>query len=252
VGRLPAVLAALAALALSGCGGCGSGGTHPKTVPASTLVSAARTTATAGSFTFTIGGTFDALGRSFPIHGAGAVDARARRARASLDLSQALAQTGIQTITPAEARAEAVAAGSTVWVHSPYLAKRRGARRPWLRFDSVAIRPLAYLAAVGVVNRLGTERVDGVSTTHYATEIDLRRYARTAKPSEMAALSYLMRLAGNSIPADVWVDAAGRIRRVQLQITTISFQAKPRIDIDGFGRPVAIRTPSPAQVSPAR
>jgi hypothetical protein len=236
VGRLPAVLAALAALTLGGCGGCG-GNSHPKTVAATTLVSAARATEAAGTFTFTIGGTVDAVGQSFPIHGGGAVDARARRARVSLDLSQAVAQSGIQTITPAEARAEAVATEGAVYIRSPYLAKRRAASRPWLRFDSLAIRPLAYLGAAGVVHRLGTEKVDGVSATHYATEIDLRKYARTAKPNEVAALNYLMRLAGDSVPVDVWVDGAGRIRRVQLQVTTISFQAEPRIDLSGFGLP---------------
>src|SRR4051812_11188313 len=238
-------------MSLAGCGGCGSGGSRPKAVPANTLESAARATEAAGTFTFTIGGTVAAAGQSFPVHGDGAVDARARRARVSLDLSQAVAESGIG-LPAADARAEAVAAGGTLYVRSPYLVRRRKAPKPWLRFDSLAVRPLAYLRAAGAVRRLGTEKVGGVSTTHYSTEVDLRKYARTARPSEVAALDSLMRYVGDSFPADIWIDAGQRIRRVEVQLTTVSLQLEPRIDISGFGRPVAIRPPSPAQVSPAR
>jgi hypothetical protein len=208
----------------------------------STLVSAARATQAAGTFTFTISGTFAAAGQSFPIHGAGAVDARARRGRASLDLTKALAQSGIQTIPRAEARADAVASGGHLFVRSPYLARRRGTTKRWMQLASIPVRPLAYFGAVDVVKQLGTETVDGVETTHYSTEIDLRR----------AGLASLVPTVGDSLPADLWVDTRDRIRRVEVQVTTVAVQAVPQVDISGFGRPVAVRPPPPAQVSAAR
>jgi hypothetical protein len=252
VGRLPALLAAIAAIALAGCGGGSGGGPQPKTVPASTLVSAARATAAAGPFTFTIGGTFAAVGQTLPIHGRGAVDAQARLGRASLDLSQAVAQIGIQSISAADARADAVIAGGVVYLRNPYLARRRGATKPWMRLASIPVRPLAYLQAVHVVKQLGTETIGGVRTTHYSTEIDLRKYARTARPAEASAVNSLIGIVGDSLPTDVWVDAHDRIRRLAVQVTTASVQAEPQVEISGFGRPVAIRRPPPALVAPAR
>jgi hypothetical protein len=225
-----------AALAGSGCGG---GSSKPATVPASTLTKAARDTQAAGTYTFTIGGTIDLGGQTFPIRGGGAVDARGGRARASLDLSQALSLIGISRD---EARADAVATGGVLYVRSPYLVRRRGLKRPWIRYpQSVApLDLLSYMRPVGAVRRVGGDTVDGVKTTHYSAELDISRYASAA------------RLAGDSLPVDVWVDSADRIRRVQTQLGTASFQALPQLDIAGFGRPVAIRTPPAAQVAAPR
>jgi hypothetical protein len=135
-----------------------------------------------------------------------------------------------------------VASGGRLFVRSPYLARRRGTTKPWLQLASIPVRPLAYLGAVDVVKQLGTETVDGVETTHYSTEINLRR----------AGLASLVPTVGDSLPVDVWVDTRDRIRQVQVQVTTVSVQAVPQVDISGFGRPVAVRPPPPAQVSVAR
>ena len=228
-----------AALAGSGCGG---GSSNPTTVPASTLTKAARATEAAGSYTFTIGGTFDVAGQTFPIQGGGAVDARAGRARATLDLRRALAASGIGSISRDEALADAVATGGVLYVRSPYLVRRRRLKRPWIRYpESVAPLDLVrYVRPVGTVTRLGSDTVDGVKTTHYSAQLDLRSYASAA------------RVAGDSLPVDVWVDSDDRIRRVQTQLGTASFQAVPQLDIAGFGRPVAVRAPAAAQVGPPR
>jgi hypothetical protein len=190
-----------------------------------------RATQAAGSYTFSIGGSFDVAGQGFPIQGEGAVDARAGRARASLDLTRALAASGVSSISPDEARADAVVIGRTLYVRSPYLVGRRGLRRPWVRY------PLGSLRVAGPVKRLGPDTIDGVKTTHYSTAVDLGTDSR---------------LAGGSLPVDVWVDARDRIRRVQAQVGAASFQAVPQLDIAGFGRPVAVGAPPPAQVAPPR
>jgi hypothetical protein len=240
VGRLSALLAVCAALA--GCGG----GTPSQTVSPGVLAAAVRATQATGSYTFSLGGTVDVAGQGFPIQGGGAVDARHGRARFRLDLRQALAASGIGSISPAEAVADAVVVGGVLYARSPYLARRRRVRSTWIRYPHRDVSParlLGYLRAVGVVKRVGTDTVDGARTTHYSTEVDLRRYAQTARPDEVDNLNAAMRLVGDSLPVDVWVDASDRIRRIQAQVATASFQALPQLDIGGFGRPVAIRRP---------
>jgi len=194
-------------------------------VPVSMLTRAVRATQATGSYTFTIGGSFDVAGQGFPIQGGGAVDARGGRARATLDLTRALAASGVSSISPDEARADAVVVGRVLYVRSPYLVKRRGLRRPWVRY------PLGSLRIAGPVKRLGHDTIDDVETTHYTATAHL---------------------AGRSLPADVWVDASGRIRRVQTQIGTPSYQAVPQLDIAGFGRPVTVQPPAPALVAAPR
>lgn len=234
---------------IAGCGGGGKSG--PATVSPNTLAAAARATQAAGSFTFTIGGPIDVAGQSLPIHGGGAVDSRTRSARVTLDLRQAVADAGLG-LSPAEAQAEARAIGTAIYVRSPYLAKRRNASLPWMRFAPTQIRPLAYLRAVDVVKRIGTETVDGVRTTHYSTEIDFRSYAQNALPAEVPALNALMRYFGDSVPVDLWIDGSNRIRRIAVQLSSVSFQALPTVDLGGFGRPVAVPPPPAAEVTAAR
>lgn len=197
-------------------------------MPASTLTKAFRATVASGSFRLTIGGSFDVAGQGFPIDGAGGVDARKGRARASLDLTKALAASGVSSIAPDEARADAVVIGSALYVRSPYLVRRRHLRRPWVRY------PLRRaIRVVGPVKRLGTDTIDGVATTHYSSEVDVGDYAR-------------------AVPVDVWVDSADRIRRVVAQVGTPRYQALPQVDIGGFGRPVVVSPPAPALVADAR
>jgi hypothetical protein len=216
------------------------------------LAGAVRATQAAGTYTFVLGGSIDFAGQGFPIGGGGAVDARGGRARIRLDLRQALASSGIGSISPAEGVADAVVVDGTLYVRSPYLSRRRGLRDTWIRYPHRDVSParlLGYLRAAGVVKRLGTDTVDGVRATHYSTEIDFRRYARTARPDEVQALNALMRVAGDSLPVGVWVDGSDRIRRVQTQLDTLSFQALPQLDIGGFGRPVVIRPPPPGALA---
>lgn len=205
--------------------GCGGGSKPPPAVPPDTLTNAVRATEASGSYRFTLGGSINVVGQGFPINGGGAVNTRAGRARATLDLRQALAGSGLSSISPAEAVADAVVIGRTLYVRSPYLAKRRGIRSSaWIRYSVRGASLLDYLSSVRSVKLVGADTIDGVKTTHYTALADLRRYR-------------------SPLTLDVWVDSARRIRRVVTQLVQPSFTAIPQIDVSGFGRPVVVTTP---------
>jgi len=83
-------------------------------------------------------------------------------------------------------------------------------------------KALAYLEKVSDdVREVGSDQIRGVDTTHYAATIDLGR-AIDATNKELPAglddnMDELAGLFGN-IPADVWIDTAGRLRRVNLRL----------------------------------
>ena len=193
-------------------------------MPPATLTDAVRATEAAGSFVFTLGGSIDVVGQGFPIEGGGAVDTRAGRARARLDLRQALAASGVSSVSPAEAVADAVVIGRALWVRSPYLTKRRGTTQRWIRYSGRGTSLLSYLRSIRSVKLVGADTVDGVKTTHYTAVVALRGY-------------------GPAVPLDVWIDSSRRIRRLVTQLVRPSFTAIPQVDLSGFGRPVVVTPP---------
>jgi hypothetical protein len=80
---------------------------------------------------------------------------------------------------------------------------------------------LEYLrASSGGVSTVGHETLDGVSTTHYHATLQLSDIlARLPSGAQAAAKSALEKLDdAGAIPVDVWVDAQGRVRRIQLSL----------------------------------
>jgi hypothetical protein len=66
------------------------------------------------------------------------------------------------------------------------------------------------------VEEVGTEEIDGVSTTHYRAEIDLDK-AYDAVPEQLRELAGDQRdaLRGVRVPVDVWLDDDGLLRRME-------------------------------------
>jgi hypothetical protein len=74
------------------------------------------------------------------------------------------------------------------------------------------------------VERVGTESVRGVATTHYRARVELRRLPAVAPPSKRAqarrSSARLIQLIGtDSYPIEAWVDAHHLIRRMKLKMT---------------------------------
>jgi hypothetical protein len=123
---------------------------------------------------------------------------------------------------------------------------------------------LAYLETVSSnVTKVGSETIRGVETTHYHASLDLGKAVDKAKvPASLRddLRKLLQTKSGSAIPADVWVDADGLARRIQMTIdvgTTFSIADVPTgpapkitvsMDLYDFGVPVHVEAPPPGDV----
>ena len=123
---------------------------------------------------------------------------------------------------------------------------------------------LAFLAAVSVdVRRVGPEPVRGVAATHYAATIDLGHSAHVADrlSAVRAKLVQLGAMIGaRRLGVDVWVDAAGRARRVVVSVPLsrqtdaaavagLGSDAMMRIQADFYAFGVTLRVAAPPQAA---
>jgi hypothetical protein len=86
---------------------------------------------------------------------------------------------------------------------------------------------LRVLGDLGDVHVEGHPRIDGVATTRYGARFD-RRHARG--------------------DLDVWIDGAGRVRRLVVAIPGARGPVLIRTDLTDFGVPVHVTAPSPSEV----
>jgi hypothetical protein len=115
------------------------------------------------------------------------------------------------------------------------------------------------LGSSGQVREVGTEEVDGVSTTHYALTADLDR-ALAEAPAEVAdslrANIEELEAGGvqTKLDADVWVDDERLIRQVgyvyRLSDSGGGGQMTATVTLSGFGEPIEFDVPDPNQVAP--
>jgi hypothetical protein len=104
---------------------------------------------------------------------------------------------------------------------------------------------LSYLRGTGKVVEVGSEKVDGVDTTHYKATVDLQRAAARSKGSERTSLRRLIRTTGaRKIPIGVWVDGKGYVRRVRYAQPAGSGRAvNVTMNLHDYGKPVSIHAP---------
>jgi hypothetical protein len=149
--------------------------------------------------------------------------------------------------------------------------------KPWMKIDlaraaqglgisglsSLASNPtssdpsqyLKYLrAASGHVTQLGTQTIDGVTTTGYRAQIQLDKVAKTLPAADragaqqgIAAIERMTHL--RLLPVTVWIDGQHLVRRLEVSfneaISGQSLNAAMRIDIPQYG------PQRPAQAPPA-
>lgn len=75
---------------------------------------------------------------------------------------------------------------------------------------------LGYLQGLSPnVRTVGTERVRGEQTTHYAATVDVAKAAARLNPQAAAAFRQLMSSSGvSNFPLDIWVDSDNRVRQL--------------------------------------
>jgi hypothetical protein len=106
------------------------------------------------------------------------------------------------------------------------------------------------------IQEVGAEQVRGTDTTHYKVKIDLRKAAAqqgAATKKQMAKL--LEQTQVHSIPADVWVDGEGRMRKkryvmkIRPEGAPSSVTMRLTMELFDFGTAVTVAKPPTSQVT---
>lgn len=227
------VVTALAAAAVVAVGVVLLGG-GKDTVSLDTVAEAAEATNDAGGFKLTVDGGIDGGERDVPIKARGELDTVAKRGHLIFDAGLTGGQGG---------QIEQIIDGDVVYMKMPALTQQLGSKAEWLRIDYTALgkelgadisslqqqggndprQLLAQLKAVsGDVEKLGTEKVRGVETTHYKTKVDLRKTPDSLPPNQREAarkgIEALIELIGSSsYPMEIWVDDDKLVRRSRIE-----------------------------------
>ena len=238
-------IAALA-LALAGCGGGGGGKSSQQ------IALAADKTSKAGS----IEADFTVSGGGVNGHGTGVFNTGENG-------------SGQLTITVnvqgREFKIDTVITGTVLYMRSPAFQQLTQGKQ-WVKLDLGKIAAqrgidigsllntsptptsaLAYLGgSAGKVEKVGTEKVQGVDTTHYRVTVDLARAASRAKGTAKQSLKRLMQTSGvKKVPEDVWIDDKGYVRKVVYDTAGGGGGQKARVTmvLHDFGAHVPIQPP---------
>ena len=241
-GRI-AVVAALAlpvALALAGCGG-GSSASSPS------LEQASERTTTSGTAHFTVAAVAATGGQSIAENGQGDVDFAGHR----VTTTSARPALG----SDADVKDTQIVIGDDVWLSVPgSLARKVPGAKPFahstVQAESADVaaalsrpaNPLQLLAELkGVdpasVKRLGTARLRGATTTHYAAQLDLVTGAGS-DPTARATAAGVAAMSGTArVPVEVWIDHRDRVRRLQVTLHNLKLTTAPDAAASGDGPP---------------
>jgi hypothetical protein len=254
--------AVLCAVALTGCAA-------RDTLSLDPVANAANKTATTTSSRFTFAASLDAgtMGQ-FSFHGNGIFDGPTKRGWMNMHFALPLAAQAQLGTDPSmemifdgqhglvmymrSSMFKMVPAGTWVKMDLEKLAKKEG-------YDLGAVmnanqadpsQALKMLMASSHARPLGKERVRGVATTHYAFQIDFDQLLHDNK-----ALQQFKSVTGiSSVPAEAWVDARGRVRKLTVQMSMGAALGTPMTmtiteDLYDFGVRTDIEPPSGSMVT---
>jgi hypothetical protein len=113
---------------------------------------------------------------------------------------------------------------------------------------------LDFLRGVSAVRNLGSATVRGAATTHYEITIDLAKAVQKAPASQRAQVQQAAIAIGGSrtIPAGVWIDARGRIRRFSSTVDVRQSSGTAHVigtfEYSNFGTRVSVTAPPAGEV----
>lgn len=249
--------AVLALVLLVACGGGSSGDA------AVVVRDAARKTTAAGSARVAL---MVGLPSSSSVHGDGVFDLAGGRGDISLDLGGA----GGSLLS---GQLETYIDQSGLYVKLP--PGLVSASKPWVKVDLASVAGLAGVdlgslselrstdpsqalqflqGAVDDMRKVGKEKVRDAETTHYRGALDLKKAAAAAPAQAQDALNQSVDALGtSSLPADVWIDAQGRMRKLRFQIDSDGSGPKPATSVEvemyDFGVAVDAQAPPANQVT---
>jgi hypothetical protein len=266
--RLAPGIAGALALALYS-GGCGASASALDPV-----AQAAQSTTHAGGAHLALSIQVTAAGLPQPLQmsGQGFYNYGSQEGMLTLDAT-GLPASASATLPAGPLRIEEIFKSSTIYMSSPLLAGKLPGGARWLKLDvgrfaqavGIDIQQLAggqsnpaqflqYLRALtGTPQRIGSELVRGVATTHYRATVDLARVAGVLGADHSgqlrAALAKLTAQIGTSqLPVEVWVDGHGLVRRMALALSLATGAQRAQlgmtIELFDFG-PTPPLTPPP-------
>lgn len=211
----------------------------------------------------------------------GEFDNDAGQGRMTLDMADVFGAAGESAGLPDDAGViEMVIDGDTIYMKSSLFSMLGQDDKPWLKVDSAELDksgalsgssqtdPAAFLeffeSASDNVEKVGTEEVRGVETTHLTATLDLQKLLADASGDQKAELEAQLEGLGaaadsfKSIPAEAWVDADGYVRKFKM---TFDFSSAAEevpdlgevsmsitVELYDFDEPVDIEVPDPSQV----
>ena len=250
--------ALLASLTLAACSGGDAVALDP-------VADAATRTESAGSSRMLMEMSLALRGQKFFVNAEGAMDYRLRRGWLLMDLSQLAA---LNPSGPNLPRMKMLFEDTTIWLRVPPVLMEATGGKPWARTrlggSSRAFggmqqpEPSQMLDSLhgisGSVKEVGKTRVRGVETTHYSANVSLdEALAQTPRSQRKTAKAALKLFGGlNEIPIDLYIDEAGRVRRMdmeyKLQSAGMTFAADVKLELFDFGTRVAFKRPPATQV----
>jgi hypothetical protein len=265
-----AVLTLAMVLVAAGCGSATSASSSSPTAKQAAklpnLSEAAATTRSAGSARVDMHMTTTADGREVTMHGVGAIDfGRPQKGDLRMTMS-------VPTV-PVPLQMHEIVDGLVVYIDVPLLSGSLPSAKPWIKLDLGKIgrqagvnlgsiidssnndpsQALSYLTgASSNVQNLGTDTIRGVQTTHYRAAVDLEKVVAHAPAGDRKALRKTVatlrrQLGSTTFPVDVWIDSAGRARRISEKMSMPALAANMSMteDLYDFGVKVNV-TPPPA------
>ncbi len=257
-----AVVATAAALLLVLLAGCGGGGDNGDA--AATVREAREKTMAGGSARVGLSITFSTAGNQGVVSGDGIVDLTNGRGAVTLDLGGlggSLVNGPVETVLAPEGLfvklPPSLLAGSKPWVKID-LSTVAGAAGVNLgsagQLQSVdPNQVLQFLeGAADSMKKVGEERVRDTETTHYRGTLDLNKAAAVAPPELQEPIRQAITGLGTAtMPANVWIDDQGRMRRLRLQTGGGGNDPAGTLEIElyDFGAPADVRVPPADQVT---
>jgi hypothetical protein len=226
--------------------GCGGGGSPKNTSPAAVVAAAPAKTSAAGtartSFTVQASGSED-------VTTDGTYDFSAHRSTISVDLPSI---KGVSL-----GKVDGIVDKGVLYMKIPSLLADQLGGTEWLKLDlAKATEKVADVDVSGVtraasgdpgialdnlngataVTAVGDERVRGDLTTHYRATIDTAKAIDAASSDQKDALSKADDVFGTkTVPAEIWIDREGRMRRLRLAVDTSKSNVPGASTVGGQG-----------------
>jgi hypothetical protein len=109
----------------------------------------------------------------------------------------------------------------------------------------------ALRGAASDVERVGTEEVRGTRATHYRVTIDVEQAIANAPEDQREVVrGSVAALGSGTIPADVWVDGKGRLRKMRLRVSGSLTGATGTVGFEYFdlGARASVKEPPAGEV----